>query len=73
MTTPTRTQLLIEARLGSSLPRFVAARRRAADSWETIARKLQDETSIPVTSQSLRNWFGDKHPGRVRRAAKNAA
>lgn len=55
----TRTQLLIEERLDTSLSSIVAAERAAGKSWGAIARLIEQRTRVTVTDQTIRNWYGD--------------
>lgn len=57
MSTTSRTYLLIEERLDSTLADFVDRARASGDSWNTIARNLLAATSVSVTSETLRMWF----------------
>ncbi len=57
MRKPTPTYLLLEERLGRPLDRRVVKARGQGQSWNQIARALDHDTGIAVTSQTLRNWF----------------
>lgn len=67
----TRTQLLIQERLGDerSLASLVAEEREAGKSWAAIALSIHDATRVSVTAQSLRNWYGADDAGRRSAAA----
>lgn len=54
---PTRTYLLLEERIGEPLNGYVRNLRTEGKSWNAVALALYDATGIPVTSQTLRNWF----------------
>lgn len=57
MAKPTRTYLLLEARLERPLADYVTERREAGDSWNVIAYELAKATDVMVTAQTLTNWF----------------
>lgn len=59
MSNRTRTYLLVEERLGKSLSRYVSAARRNKKSWNAIAREINEQTQVAVTSETLRLWFFD--------------
>jgi hypothetical protein len=48
---------LIEERLGRNLAAYVAEHRPDV-SWRLIARHLAEETSVEITGEALRMWWG---------------
>ena len=50
--------LLIEGRLGESLPHFVAERRPHI-SWRRLALEIYKRTEVDVSYEALRTWFSD--------------
>jgi len=56
----TASQHLIEMSLkGRTLRSVVFSGRRSGRSWQSIADEVQELTSIPVSRQTLVNWFPD--------------
>lgn len=51
--------ILIEDRLGRDLAAYVRELRQDGASWSFIAARIERHTSITVTDQTIRNWFGD--------------
>lgn len=62
MAKPTRTYQLIEKLLDAPLDDFVAGRRDAGESFESIAFELSTTTGERITAQTLRNWFPEPQP-----------
>jgi hypothetical protein len=61
---PSPLRLLIEERLDTPLAELVTKERNAGRSWAAVARIIHADTKVPVTAQSLRNWFGPADSGR---------
>lgn len=54
----TPTQLLIEARLGQPLDRFVSQLRSKDWSWDEIAAELRERGGVPtLNGESVRRWY----------------
>lgn len=74
---PSRTFLLVEEKLGSSLRQRVMKMRgsdpRPKHSWAQIAHELGTETGVFVTSETLRIWFHDDERKRLARAVGASA
>jgi len=47
--------------------------RAAGQSWNQIARELDYDTHVPVTSASVTNWFDAEDKARIAKASANAA
>lgn len=62
----TRTRTLVEALLGESLEEWVVARRRAGQSWRSIASELDVCTDgrAGINRETLRSWFAEVDPRR---------
>lgn len=58
MTRPPKFQL-VELKLDADLATFLAERRNAGDSFDTIARLLWDLTGVSVTGVTVSNWMAD--------------
>lgn len=58
MSNPSRTYLLLQDRLGSDLEKHVSELRQGGESWHAIANDLGNRTSVLVTPETLRLWFG---------------
>jgi len=73
MSNRSRTYLLIEERLGRPLDKRVMKARAAGQSWNQIARELDYDTHVPVTSASVANWFDAEDKARIAKASASAA
>ena len=51
---------LLEIKLGESLADYVEARRQPRLSWRQLARKLEQETGVSVSHETLRNLFNER-------------
>jgi hypothetical protein len=56
----TPTQHLASLKLGRPLDGYVAEKRKANQSWESIAADLYNDTDgvVNVTREALRQWYG---------------
>lgn len=50
---------LIEAEMGEPLKPLIAAKREERVSWVDLARLVSDQSGVPVSDMSLRNWFAE--------------
>lgn len=57
MSNRSRTYQLLEERLNRPLDKLVLKARSRRQSWDQIARQLDRDTGVPVTAQTVRNWF----------------
>ena len=60
MIVTTTKRILIEDRLGRDLASLVRELREDGASWAFIAAHLERQTSVSVTDQTVRNWFGEQ-------------
>ncbi len=45
--------------LGEPVNEWITAKRAMGMSWRSIANHLEDETSVSVTHETLRQWAGE--------------
>lgn len=57
---PSRLQRLIEERLNTPLPAFVARRRGEGAAWRVIAADVEQRTGIECSHTWLRRRFSDQ-------------
>lgn len=58
----TRTQQLVEARLGVPLEGWVITRRQQGLSWNAIAAELAEATGCDLSRETVRGWHVEVDP-----------